>query len=97
MLVGRATTAHARGLGLQLFGSWCAPLRDLTALGAPLAAARAAMDSAELVRAMTEAVPAPLDIVAATEECDEAPPESGRFRAGTFSHEFETPNLEEAA
>jgi hypothetical protein len=56
ILVGRATTVHARGLALQLLGSWCAPLRKLTTLGAPLAAARAAMDGAELVRAMREAV-----------------------------------------
>lgn len=59
ILVGRATTAHARGLALQLLGSWCAPLRKLTTLGAPLAAARAAMESAELVRAMRDAALVP--------------------------------------
>jgi hypothetical protein len=60
MLVGRATTAHARGLALQLLGSWCAPFRKLSTLGAPLAAARAAMESAELVRTMRDAVSAPV-------------------------------------
>jgi hypothetical protein len=61
MLVGRATTAHARGIALQLFGSWCAPLRELTKLGAPLAAARAALENVELVRSMVNAVPGASD------------------------------------
>jgi hypothetical protein len=56
ILLGRATSAHARGLALQLLGSWCAPLRDLTQLGAPLGAARAAVESAAFVNEMVAAV-----------------------------------------
>jgi hypothetical protein len=82
-LVGRATTAHARGLVLQLFGSWCAPLRELTQLAAPFAAARAALDGVELIRAMTGAVPIPTPTASTVDSQDDAPPASGRFFVGT--------------
>jgi len=86
-LVGRATTAHARGLVLQLFGSWCAPLRELTQLAAPFTAARAALEGAELIRAMTGVVAAPVAAATLADAAEEAPPESGRFFAGTFEGE----------
>jgi hypothetical protein len=57
ILLGRATAAHARGLALQLFGSWSAPLRDLSQLAAPLAVARAALGSSSFVAAAVSAVP----------------------------------------
>jgi hypothetical protein len=63
ILLGRATAAHARGLAFQLFGSWCAPLRELTQLAAPFGAARAALESAAFVRAMESAVPAGLPTI----------------------------------
>ena len=57
MLLGRVTSAHARGLAFQLLGSWWAPLRDLTQLTAPLGAARAALENAGFVREMIDALP----------------------------------------
>ena len=62
ILLGRATTAHARGLAFQAFGSWSAPFRDLTQLVSPFRAARAALESAEFVRAMVDAVPEPVGL-----------------------------------
>jgi hypothetical protein len=56
-LLGRAASGHARGIALQLFGSWCAPLRDLTRLAAPFGVARGALDGAAFVQAMVSAVP----------------------------------------
>jgi hypothetical protein len=89
MLVGCATTAHARGIALQLFGSWCAPLRELTKVGAPLAAARAALEQAELVRSMMNAVPeAPGHLEPALEsEAEHAAGET--FAIGTFGDPLE--------
>jgi hypothetical protein len=113
ILIGKATTRHARGVALQLLGSWLAPMRSLTSLAAPFAAARAAVDSAELVRALTEAVPAPHAEAAVPQavpqDGEAAPPESGRFALGTFGATLgqgglsieewngQIPNLEEAA
>ena len=82
MLLGRATSAHARGLALQLFGSWCAPLRELTKLAAPLAAARAAVEGAELVRTMTSAVPPALPVLAGVPEEEAAPPRLAASSSG---------------
>jgi hypothetical protein len=102
MLVGKATTAHARGLVLQLLGSWLAPMRAFTKLTAPYAAARAAVDAADLVRTLAEAVPVPADATTAVAD-ETAPPESGRFPLGTFDlAAFDesidpTPTLKEAA
>jgi hypothetical protein len=57
-LLGRAASGHARGIALQLFGSWCSPLRDLTRLAAPFGVARGALEGATFVQAMVSAVPA---------------------------------------
>jgi hypothetical protein len=112
MLVGKATATHARGVVLQLLGSWLAPMRGLTSVTAPFAAVRAAVDSAGLVRRLTDAVPAPQAKAPApplADDPDAGPPESGRFAVGTFGASFaqgdssleegdgQTPNLEEAA
>jgi hypothetical protein len=102
VLVGKATTSHARGVVLQLLGSWLAPMRAFTKATAPYVAARAAMDAADLVRTLADTVAAP--VVAAPVTLDEAaPPESGRFPLGTFdAASFDdvidpTPTLKEAA
>jgi hypothetical protein len=83
ILLGRATSAHARGLALQVLGSWCAPLRGLARLGAPIGAARAALESADFVRAMTSAAAAELGTEMGASSLDAA------ARAPTWSHEFE--------
>jgi hypothetical protein len=60
-MLGRAATGRLRGIALQLFASGCAPLRDVAKLGAPFEMARAALENAAFVQAMTSAVPdAPL-------------------------------------
>jgi hypothetical protein len=56
ILLGRATSAHARGLALQLVGSWCSPLRELTELSALTCAPRAALENAAFVGEMVAAV-----------------------------------------
>jgi hypothetical protein len=60
MLLGQASSAHARGIAVALTTGWCSPLRAMFGLGAPAAAARAARDGAAFVRSMRQAARAAL-------------------------------------
>jgi hypothetical protein len=87
ILLGRATSTHARGLALQLFGAW-RPLRELSQLGALMGApraAQAALENAAFVSEMVGAVRETSGVPAAITVSDRfaVPPASSATRVAT--------------